>query len=93
LIKVLFGQKAAERVHIVYGGSLDSKNIGPFVEQSDLDGFLVGGASLDHKEFSRIVLRVDQGKPKKASKEKSLGKKKTTKKDLKENKSNSRKAK
>ncbi|MDD3679001.1 MAG: triose-phosphate isomerase [Patescibacteria group bacterium] len=61
LIRVLFGQKAADRVHIVYGGSLDSKNIGVFLSQPDLDGFLVGGASLDHKEFSEIVARVDVG--------------------------------
>jgi triosephosphate isomerase (TIM) len=43
LIKVLYGAKAAERVHIVYGGSLNSKNVKGFLDEDDLDGFLVGG--------------------------------------------------
>lgn len=59
LIKVLYGTRAADRVHIVYGGSLNSKNIKGFLKETDLDGFLVGGASLDHQEFSKIIELAD----------------------------------
>jgi triosephosphate isomerase len=61
LIKVLYGVKASERVHLIYGGSLDDKNIGAFLNKSDIDGFLVGTASLDHKKFAKMVNLVDQG--------------------------------
>lgn len=60
LIKVLYGAKAAEKVHVIYGGSLDSKNISGFLDQKEIDGFLVGGASLDHNEFAKIVSKVDE---------------------------------
>lgn len=60
LIKVLYGAKAAEKVHIVYGGSLDSKKVKAFLKEPNLDGFLVGGASLDHNEFSAIVKEADK---------------------------------
>lgn len=59
LIKVLYGTKAAERVHLVYGGSLDDKNIDGFLDKSEIDGFLVGSASLDYKKFSNLVAKVD----------------------------------
>ena len=46
---------AAEEVRIQYGGSVKSGNIAGFLEQPECDGALVGGASLDPEEFSRIV--------------------------------------
>ncbi len=44
-----------EKVRILYGGSVKSTNIKGLMSQSDIDGALVGGASLDPLEFSRIV--------------------------------------
>jgi triosephosphate isomerase (TIM) len=45
---------AAERVRILYGGSVKAANIAGIMEQPDIDGALVGGASLDADEFVRI---------------------------------------
>lgn len=46
---------AADRTRILYGGSVKASNIAGFLREPDLDGALVGGASLDLKEFSSIV--------------------------------------
>ena len=45
----------AEKVNIVYGGSVKSANAGELFAQKDIDGALVGGASLDAKEFIGIA--------------------------------------
>ena len=50
-----FGGEAAERCHILYGGSVKPDNIRELVAQADVDGALVGGASLDVKGFADIV--------------------------------------
>ena len=42
-------------VHILYGGSVNSGNAKRFLVQKEIDGALVGGASLDPKEFKKIV--------------------------------------
>jgi triosephosphate isomerase len=42
-------------VRILYGGSVKANNIGPIMEQPDIDGALVGGASIDGDEFVKIV--------------------------------------
>ena len=52
----LQGQQAAESVRILYGGSVKSSNVGDIMAQPDVDGALVGGASLDPEEFAKIVL-------------------------------------
>ena len=39
-------QEAAEKTRIIYGGSVNEKNCKELAKQSDIDGFLVGGASL-----------------------------------------------
>ena len=49
-----FGE-AADRVRILYGGSVKAGNIDALMAQPDIDGVLVGGASLDPQEFARIV--------------------------------------
>ncbi len=49
------GEDAAQRVRIQYGGSVKPGNIGDLMAQIDIDGALVGGASLDPDEFQRIV--------------------------------------
>jgi triosephosphate isomerase len=46
---------AAERVRILYGGSVKSANAAELIAQPDIDGALVGGASLDPAEFAAIV--------------------------------------
>lgn len=49
------GDEVAQRTRILYGGSVASGNIAGFMRQSDIDGALVGGASLKADEFSRIA--------------------------------------
>ncbi len=51
----LFGEDAAERVSVLYGGSVSPDNIKEFVSQPDIDGALVGGASLSSDQFVEIV--------------------------------------
>jgi triosephosphate isomerase len=46
---------AADGVRILYGGSVKAANIDALMAQPDIDGVLVGGASLDPQEFARIV--------------------------------------
>ena len=50
-----FGVEAAERCHVIYGGSVKPENAKDLVGQADVDGALVGGASLDLKAFFDIV--------------------------------------
>ncbi len=50
-----FGKPFAEQVRILYGGSVKASNAAEFFTQPDIDGALVGGASLNADEFSAIV--------------------------------------
>jgi triosephosphate isomerase len=52
-----FGADGAELCHVIYGGSVKPENIGDLVSLPDVDGALVGGASLDVKAFYDIVSR------------------------------------
>ena len=54
-ISKIYGQNIANRVIIQYGGSVKSTNSKELFAMSDIDGGLVGGASLDASEFSKIV--------------------------------------
>jgi len=54
-IGVLFGAETAATLRIQYGGSVKAANIAELMRQTDIDGALVGGASLDPDEFARIV--------------------------------------
>ncbi len=51
----IYGQNVAESVIIQYGGSVKSSNSKELFNMSDIDGGLVGGASLDAEEFAKIV--------------------------------------
>lgn len=51
----VLGEEAAERTRILYGGSVKKANIAGFMSQKDVDGALVGGASLDVEEFAGIA--------------------------------------
>ena len=52
-----FGGNAAEQCHILYGGSVKPDNIRELISETDVDGALVGGASLDVKTFADIIMR------------------------------------
>jgi triosephosphate isomerase len=55
-----FGGEAAEQCHVLYGGSVKPDNIRDLIVQPDVDGALVGGASLDARSFFDIVSRTRQ---------------------------------
>lgn len=50
-----FGSEAAQRLRILYGGSVKPDNIEGLMREPELDGALVGGASLDPESFFKIV--------------------------------------
>ncbi|HEV2990838.1 MAG TPA: triose-phosphate isomerase [Candidatus Angelobacter sp.] len=50
-----FGAAAAERLRILYGGSVKPENAHALMSKKEIDGALVGGASLDPKSFAAIV--------------------------------------
>jgi triosephosphate isomerase len=54
-IRGRFGDDAAAAIRIQYGGSVKSDNIAELVDQADIDGALVGGASLDPDQFAQLV--------------------------------------
>jgi triosephosphate isomerase len=56
-----FGGDAAEQCHVIYGGSVKPDNIRDLIAETDVDGALVGGASLDVKSFTDIVVRSRGG--------------------------------
>lgn len=55
----LFGKVIAKEVRIIYGGSVDSKNIEGFIKKAKMDGVLIGVASLSPEDFIAAVKRVD----------------------------------
>jgi triosephosphate isomerase len=55
-----FGVEAAERCRVIYGGSVKPENIRDLVAQPDVDGALVGGASLDVQAFFEILRNAAQ---------------------------------
>lgn len=55
LLKEIFGEATAAEVRILYGGSVKPDNVDGLMAQPDIDGTLVGGASLKAEDFARIV--------------------------------------
>ena len=51
----MYGQDAARAVRVLYGGSVKPENARMFFEEPDIDGALVGGASLNADSFVGIV--------------------------------------
>ncbi len=51
----MFGQEVAQATRVQYGGSVTPANISEFMVQPDLDGALVGGASLKAADFVEII--------------------------------------
>jgi triosephosphate isomerase len=54
-IEARFGADMSERVRILYGGSVTERNIDALMACAEVDGVLVGGASLRALEFARIA--------------------------------------
>jgi triosephosphate isomerase len=60
-VSEVHGSETAAGVRILYGGSVKADNIAAIMDQQDIDGALVGGASLDAGEFVRICRYREQG--------------------------------
>lgn len=60
LVKELAGDEIAEGIRILYGGSVKTDTVGEIVSQPDVDGGLVGGASLDGEEFAKLAAAAAQ---------------------------------
>jgi triosephosphate isomerase len=56
-VRQWFGGDAADRCHVIYGGSVKADNITELLREADVDGALVGGASLDVRTFGEIVTK------------------------------------
>jgi triosephosphate isomerase len=54
-LKHLYGAKAANEVQVLYGGSITADSAADYLALQEVDGLLVGGASLDARSFSTIV--------------------------------------
>jgi triosephosphate isomerase len=54
----LYGRNYAQKVRVLYGGSVQDKNAGELMRNGMVDGFLVGGASLSSKDFSGIIKAI-----------------------------------
>ncbi|HUP28130.1 MAG TPA: triose-phosphate isomerase [Chloroflexia bacterium] len=67
LIAEMHGQETADSIRIQYGGSVNKGNIAEFISQPEIDGALVGGASLKPGEFVRIVAVTTEAKRKAGS--------------------------
>ncbi len=55
LLVARFGQAVANKIRILYGGSMKPGNASELLEQADIDGGLIGGASLQAKSFIELV--------------------------------------
>jgi len=55
VLKVLLGKKIAEKIKILYGGSVSSKNGLSYIKEAKMDGLLVGAISLKPKEFIKLI--------------------------------------
>ncbi|MFH1671265.1 MAG: triose-phosphate isomerase [Candidatus Portnoybacteria bacterium] len=56
----LYGRKIAEKARIIYGGSVNSRNVQEYIKGAQMDGVLVGGASLNASEFNKIIEKVNE---------------------------------
>lgn len=58
ILSQFYGRSTAEKVKIIYGGSVENKNAAEYVKKVGTDGLLVGGASLNASEFIKIVMNI-----------------------------------
>jgi triosephosphate isomerase len=54
-VESIFGKEVADGIRILYGGSVKPDNVAELMSQANIDGALVGGASLEADSFSKIV--------------------------------------
>jgi triosephosphate isomerase len=54
-VKGVFGPKAAKGLTVLYGGSVEADVVSGFLSVPGVDGFLVGGASLNYHSFANII--------------------------------------
>lgn len=55
-LEKIFGREAVKKnARVIYGGSVNAQNTAAFAKEEGIDGFLVGGASLDPEEFYKII--------------------------------------
>lgn len=57
-LEKLVGKKAAGAIRILYGGSVNPDNVSVFVNEKNIDGVLIGGASLKASDFASIYKKV-----------------------------------
>ena len=55
LVRELAGDEAADAIRILYGGSVKADTVAEIITQPDVDGGLVGGASLDGQDFAKLA--------------------------------------
>ena len=60
LIKKDYGEAVSCAVSILYGGSMNAKNAAELLERPDIDGGLIGGASLKPGDFAEIIAAADR---------------------------------
>ena len=60
VIRNIYGARPARAVSILYGGSMNAKNAAELLAQPDIDGGLIGGASLKPADFAAIIQATDQ---------------------------------
>ena len=53
-----FSEKAGKSINVVYGGSLDAKNISQYLKLPEINGFLMGGSCFDPNGFAQIIKMV-----------------------------------
>lgn len=62
ILSDVFGEKKSQSIPILYGGSVKPENVATITGEKNVDGVLVGGASLDPKSFAQIIKQIDEGK-------------------------------
>ncbi len=55
IISEIFSRKTAQEVKILYGGSIKGDNAENYLKEKEINGLLIGGASLDSREFVKIL--------------------------------------
>jgi triosephosphate isomerase len=60
IVAELYSQETADQINILYGGSMKPANAHELLSQPDVDGGLIGGASLDAESFSEIITIAEE---------------------------------
>ena len=59
-ISIIFDKPTANKMRILYGGSVNPNNCAQIMEQPDVDGLLIGGASLSSQKFTSIIRKISE---------------------------------